>query len=107
MERETEESYNNGDEDIEELSAAVTEIEGTPRAIVSKAKPPTREHKKMDEVDLKILQTLQEKEPEKKTTNCSSLRVCCLMWTTLMTISGFNAKWKCFKSFRKLKMHNK
>lgn len=71
MERETEESCNNGDEDIEELSAAsvppaVTEIEGTPRAVVSKAKPPTRQHKKMDEVDLKILQALQEKEPEKK-----------------------------------------
>lgn len=75
IERETEESYNNEDEDndMEELSAAsvplaMTEIEGTPKAVVSKAKPrtATRQHKKMDEVDLKILQALEQKEPEKK-----------------------------------------
>lgn len=56
MERETE-NYNNENEDIEELSTAsvlpaVTETEGTPKAVVSKTKPPTRQHKKLNEVNL-------------------------------------------------------
>lgn len=79
-ERETKESYNNGDEDnnIEELSAptvppAVTTVEGTAEVVVSKVKLPTRQHKKMDEVDLKILQALQKKEPEKKNGKLSFL----------------------------------
>ncbi|CAH2001408.1 unnamed protein product [Acanthoscelides obtectus] len=70
-ERETEESYDNEDEEIAGPSAAsvlteVTEIEGSTKAVVSKAKPPTRQHKKMDDVDLKILRAMEQTEPEKK-----------------------------------------
>lgn len=79
-ERETEESYNSGDENnnVEELSAptvppAVTTVEGTTEAVVSNVKQRTRQHKKMDEVDLKILQALQKKEPEKQNDKLSFL----------------------------------
>ncbi|CAH1982190.1 unnamed protein product [Acanthoscelides obtectus] len=70
-ERELEESYDNEDEEIAGPSAAsvlteVTEIEDSTKAVVSKAKPPTRQHKKMDDVDLKILRTMEQTEPEKK-----------------------------------------
>lgn len=74
-ERETEESYNNEERNIEELSGPpsspeVTTVEGKAEAVVPKAKGLKRQHKKMDDVDLKILEALKkdsEKENDKLT----------------------------------------
>lgn len=86
QERDTEESYNNEDgengaeeekreeeqeESVQPVPPEVTTVVGTAitgKKVVSKTKPPTRQHKKMDEVDLKILHALDRKEPVKK--NC-------------------------------------
>lgn len=71
-ERETEESYNNEKEDDnEELNAppvpsTVPTVKETAKKFVLKTKLPTRQHKKIDEVDLKILQALDQKKPEEK-----------------------------------------
>ena len=79
-ERETEESYNNEDNNIEELGGPpsppeVTTVEGKAEAVVSKAKGLKRQHKKMDDVDFKILEALKRdsEKPSDKLTFFKSL----------------------------------
>ena len=43
----------------------------TSKKYVSTAKPPKRKHKKLDEIDLKILKALERKEPEKPNSQMS------------------------------------